>query len=305
MKNKLLALSSIIILIVAISIPLTQTQQTTQDVVQTAQANGNFKTLITALDATGLTSALKGAGPFTVFAPTDAAFADVDPEVLSWLLENPDALREVLLYHVVAGAYNSSVVVGLSSVETLQGGNLTISVDGGVMINDANVTAVDVMASNGIIHVIDKVLIPELILAVPDNGIAATTIVGFGFEPSSVVTISWDGVKIPTVPMEVVANTNGMFTAIISVLTQLAPGEHNITATDSQGASATTTFTVANLTSPTIPAGSNSTQGVSGNAMMAAVDIYVLVAALFAVLLVSILALPLLRMALLKKRYIK
>jgi hypothetical protein len=174
----------------------------------------------------------------------------------------------------------------------LQGGNLTISVNGGVMVNDANVVAVDIMASNGIIHVIDKVLIPEIILAVPDSGIAATTIVGFGFNPGSVVTISWDGVLIPTVPIEVVANNNGMFTAIISVLTQMDPGAHNITATDSTGVSANTTFIVVNITSQAPTNATNLTsQNVSAQTTIARESNDILIMVVFGMLVFSIVSL--------------
>ncbi|MCW4053629.1 MAG: fasciclin domain-containing protein, partial [Candidatus Bathyarchaeota archaeon] len=95
-----------LILIAGIYLPLIKAQPTL-DIVDTAEAAGTFTTLITALEATGLNDTLKGTGPFTVFAPTDDAFAAVDPDVLNWLLANPAALTEVLLYHVVAGAYNS------------------------------------------------------------------------------------------------------------------------------------------------------------------------------------------------------
>ena len=242
------------------------------DIIRTATNAGSFTTLLTALDVAGLTSALEDPGPFTVFAPTDDAFAALDPDLLNWFLANPEALREVLLYHVVSGAYNSTDVAALSSIQTLQGGNLTITV-GSVMVDDANITAVDIEAANGIIHVIDAVLIPEACYTVPDSGVASTTVVGVGFNPDAVVTISWDGTVLPTVPTMVTVNSNGLFTAIISVPTQTTPGVHNITATDDEGASANATFTVIDVTGPagedgadgaTGPAGSTGATGATG-----------------------------------------
>jgi uncharacterized surface protein with fasciclin (FAS1) repeats len=128
------------------------------DIIRTATNAGSFTTLLTALDVAGLTSALEAVGPFTVFAPTDDAFAALDPDVLNWLIANPTALTEVLLYHVVSGAYNSTDVVALSSIQTLQGDNVSITVDTTVMIDGANITAVDIECTNGIIHVIDAVM---------------------------------------------------------------------------------------------------------------------------------------------------
>ena len=133
------------------------------DIVQTAQDAGAFGTLLTALDVAGLTSALQGTGPFTVFAPTDAAFAEIDPEVLGDLLADNELLTAVLTYHVAPGLFTAENVINLSGAPTLNSGkNLTFSFDGSsVMIDDAMVTTADVEASNGIIHVIDKVLLPE------------------------------------------------------------------------------------------------------------------------------------------------
>jgi len=131
------------------------------NIVEVATAAGSFNTLITALELTGLDSALMGEGPFTVFAPTDDAFAAVPAETLQFLLDNPDELSKVLLYHVVSGEVKAETVVGLDSAETLSGKSVSITVvDGTVKINDANVIATDIEASNGIIHVIDSVLIP-------------------------------------------------------------------------------------------------------------------------------------------------
>ena len=133
-------------------------------IVQTAQDAGSFSTLLTALNAAGLTSALEGDGPFTVFAPTDAAFAAMDPEVLADLIADTDLLTAVLTYHVVPGRYTSTDVAGLSSAPTLNGKPVALSFDGAtVMVDAASVIAPDVEASNGIIHVIDQVILPEAI----------------------------------------------------------------------------------------------------------------------------------------------
>jgi uncharacterized surface protein with fasciclin (FAS1) repeats len=133
------------------------------DLVDTAVA-GRFNTLVAAIKAAGLVGALKGPGPFTVFAPTDAAFAKLPPGTLENLLkpENKEQLRKILTYHVVAGEVMAKDVVKLDSAKTLEGANLTIHAgSGGVMVNNAHVTKTDIAASNGVIHVIDTVLLPE------------------------------------------------------------------------------------------------------------------------------------------------
>ena len=137
------------------------------DIVDTAVAAGEFTTLAAALEAAGLVDTLKGPGPFTVFAPTDAAFAAVPAEVLDALLADPEQLRAVLTYHVVAGQVTAADVVGLESAPTVQGESVGIGVmDGMVVLNGAStVVAADVAASNGVIHVIDTVLLPPSLLA--------------------------------------------------------------------------------------------------------------------------------------------
>lgn len=134
--------------------------KTSGTIVDVARDAGDFDTLLAALDAANLTEALSGEGPFTVFAPTDEAFAALPEGTLDSLLADPDALGEILTYHVVAGTVTASDVAGLDSAETLQGGALAISTDGGVTVGDANVVSTDIEASNGIIHVIDRVLVP-------------------------------------------------------------------------------------------------------------------------------------------------
>jgi len=130
------------------------------DIIEVAQGAGSFTTLLTAIDAAGLTATLQGEGPFTVFAPTDAAFAALPAGTVEGLLADKDALTAVLTYHVVAGKAVAADVVGMTSVTTLQGGSLPITTENGVKIGTANVVTTDVMASNGVIHVIDAVLVP-------------------------------------------------------------------------------------------------------------------------------------------------
>lgn len=132
------------------------------DIVDTALLAGNFSTLAAALGAAGLIEALKSEGPFTVFAPTDDAFAKISPQALSELLqpENKEKLTAILTYHVVPGRVTSHEVANMNSATTLQGQTVKISKQDGVKINDAKVIAPDVEASNGLIHVIDSVLMP-------------------------------------------------------------------------------------------------------------------------------------------------
>ena len=135
-----------------------------QDIVDTAIAAGSFKTLVAAIQAAGLVDTLKGKGPYTVFAPTDAAFAKLPAGTVQDLLkpENKAKLVAILTYHVVAGDVTSKEVVKLTEAKTVEGQTVKISVhDGKVMINDATVVKADIAASNGVIHVIDTVLIPQ------------------------------------------------------------------------------------------------------------------------------------------------
>ena len=131
------------------------------DIVEVASSTEGFSTLVAAVQAAGLVETLQGPGPFTVFAPTDEAFAALPEGVLDALLlpENQDVLTQILTYHVLAGEVLAADVTA-GEVETVQGDPITITTDGGVMVNDANVVATDVMASNGVIHVIDAVLLP-------------------------------------------------------------------------------------------------------------------------------------------------
>ncbi len=133
-----------------------------KDIVSIALEDGSFETLATALTEANLVETLKGEGPFTVFAPTDEAFAKLPEGTLESLLKDKEALKNILLYHVVSGNVTSSEVIKLNSVSTLVESDINIKVkDGKVFVNDSQVTTADVMASNGVIHIIDTVLIPE------------------------------------------------------------------------------------------------------------------------------------------------
>jgi uncharacterized surface protein with fasciclin (FAS1) repeats len=140
------------------------THQARADIVDTAIKAGQFKTLAAALKAAGLVDTLKGAGPFTVFAPTDAAFAALPAGTVESLLkpENHDKLVAILTYHVVPGRVTAAQVAGMDSAKTVEGQALAIHASGKtVTVNGAHVVKADVAASNGVIHVIDKVLIPQ------------------------------------------------------------------------------------------------------------------------------------------------
>jgi uncharacterized surface protein with fasciclin (FAS1) repeats len=130
------------------------------DIVDTAVAAGNFKTLVTALKEAGLVDTLKGPGPFTVFAPTDEAFAKIPKADLDTLLANKKKLKSVLTYHVVSGKVMSADIKP-GKVKTVQGEQVTFSTKGGVMVDKAKVVAADVAADNGVIHAIDTVLMPK------------------------------------------------------------------------------------------------------------------------------------------------
>jgi uncharacterized surface protein with fasciclin (FAS1) repeats len=132
-----------------------------KNIVQTAVAAGQFKTLVSLVQKAGLAGALAGKGPLTVFAPTDAAFAKVPKATLTALGKSPAKLKAVLLYHVVKGNVTAAKVAKLTSAKTLQGSAVRMDAMGGaVSVNGAKVVRADVMASNGVIHVIDRVLLP-------------------------------------------------------------------------------------------------------------------------------------------------
>ena len=164
-KKTLLASSGLALAVtIAFAPALRAGQMPTKDIVDTAVAAGSFKTLAAALQAAGLVETLKGKGPFTVFAPTDAAFAKLPAGTVESLLkpENKAKLVAVLTYHVVAGEVTAAQASKLTTAKTVSGSSLTIRVMGGkVMIDNATVTSADVAASNGIIHVIDTVVLPK------------------------------------------------------------------------------------------------------------------------------------------------
>lgn len=158
MFKKLIAAA---IVAVALSPAIAEAQD--GDIVAVAQSAGGFETLLAAATAADLVSVLQGEGPFTVFAPTDEAFARIPAADLQALLANKEALQQVLLYHVVPGRVAAADVVNLSEAETASGQSFSIEVaNGSVKVDGANVVATDIQATNGIIHVIDRVILPEM-----------------------------------------------------------------------------------------------------------------------------------------------
>ena len=166
MKSRVTGIASmaaIVLAVVGLAIGSTFARATNQDIVDTAVGAGQFKTLAAALQAAGLVDTLKGPGPFTVFAPTDAAFAKLPAGTVESLLkpENKAKLTAILTYHVVPGAVKAEQVTTLDEAKTVNGAMVKVSTDHGkVMINDANVVNADIPASNGVIHVIDRVILP-------------------------------------------------------------------------------------------------------------------------------------------------
>lgn len=159
--KKIFALSFLVVMLAAAPLFAAGHEK---DIVDTAVAAGSFKTLVAAVQASGLVETLKGKGPFTVFAPTDEAFAKLPAGTLESLLkpENKEKLKGILTYHVVPGKVMAKDVVGLKEAKTVNGQMLTITVkDGKVMVDKANVVKTDVAASNGVIHVIDAVVLPK------------------------------------------------------------------------------------------------------------------------------------------------
>jgi len=130
------------------------------DIVDTAVSAGSFTTLVAAVKAAGLVETLKGAGPFTVFAPTDEAFAKLPAGTVEGLLKDLPKLKKILTYHVVSGKVMAADVVKLKSAKTVEGSEVKIDASNGVKVNDAKVITPDVAADNGVIHIIDTVLLP-------------------------------------------------------------------------------------------------------------------------------------------------
>jgi uncharacterized surface protein with fasciclin (FAS1) repeats len=161
MKRIIIAAVAALALAVAMSTATASPGMGEKNLVQTAVAAGQFKTLAALLQKAGLAGTLAGKGPYTVFAPTDAAFAKVPKATLAALAANKAKLRAVLLYHVVKGKVTAAQAIKLHSAKTLEGEPLAIRVSGGkVLVDGATVVKADLMASNGVIHVINKVLIP-------------------------------------------------------------------------------------------------------------------------------------------------
>lgn len=132
-----------------------------KNIIETAIGNSDFSTLVTAIKAAGLVDTLSGTGPFTVFAPTNAAFAKIPEATLNAVLADKMKLTSILTYHVVARKVMSKDVATMTEAATVQGSKINIDTKDGVMINDAKVTKADIECSNGVIHVIDTVLMPE------------------------------------------------------------------------------------------------------------------------------------------------
>ncbi len=167
--SSLLGLQGVIAAVTALILLITPAHSQDADIIDTAVGAGSFQTLAAALQAADLIEALKGPGPFTVFAPTDEAFAKLPEGTVESLLlpENKATLTAILTYHVVAGEVLAADVVNLSSATTLNGAAVEINVsDNGVMVGTAKVVQTDVMASNGVIHVIDSVILPPAATAV-------------------------------------------------------------------------------------------------------------------------------------------
>ena len=165
MLKKTFAFATLAAVVLTVVSPgITAVRAETRDVVDTAIAAGSFKTLAKALDAAGLVTTLKGVGPFTVFAPTDEAFAKLPDGTLETLLkpENKEKLLRILTYHVMASKVVASDVVKLQAAKAVSGDTITVKVEDGVVhVDNATVTSADVPASNGVIHVIDSVILPK------------------------------------------------------------------------------------------------------------------------------------------------
>lgn len=159
MKSTILTLAGILALAAS---PATAADSHKKDIVDTAVAAGSFTTLVKAIQEAGLVETLKGAGPFTVFAPSDEAFAKLPAGTLEGLLKDKAKLASVLTYHVVPGKVMAADVVKLRSAKTVQGQLIQIDAKDGVRVNDAKVVKTDIEASNGVIHVIDAVILPSM-----------------------------------------------------------------------------------------------------------------------------------------------
>ena len=162
--GRILSVLLAVIMLVSALVPMSVARAadtSAKTIVDIAAGNPQFSTLVAAVKAAGLVDTLNGTGPFTVFAPTDAAFAKLGKATIETLLKNPDQLKSILLYHVVSGATYSGDVVKLTTAATVNGAPVVISVKNGqVYINNARVVTTDILTSNGVIHVIDTVILP-------------------------------------------------------------------------------------------------------------------------------------------------
>jgi uncharacterized surface protein with fasciclin (FAS1) repeats len=194
----------------------------TMDIVETAAADGRFTTLLAAAEAADLVDALKGEGPLTVFAPTDDAFNALPAGTVEALLADPDALAAILLYHVVAGEVKAEQVVTLDSAPTLNGAEVTITItsEGTVMVDNANVIITDIETTNGIIHVIDAVIIPGSSVSKETSGDKASWFGGYRFGGGWIANAIQDGkLKWLTkrLPLYYVARLAGLNTLGVAV----------------------------------------------------------------------------------------
>ncbi|UGV41535.1 fasciclin domain-containing protein [Methanococcoides orientis] len=174
--NKILVALLLATIVLVSGCTTSEPEEEEMDIVDTAVDAGSFTTLVQAVQAAGLEDTLRGDGPFTVFAPTDEAFAALPEGTLDALLADEEALAAVLTYHVVAGEVMAADVAGLESAETVQGESVTFDTMDGVKVNDANVVQADIMASNGVIHVIDKVILPPSMMEEEEMDIVDTAI---------------------------------------------------------------------------------------------------------------------------------
>jgi transforming growth factor-beta-induced protein len=212
--SKLIIVATLVVVIVVAAVVgyayMSSTNQT-KDIVETTKANGSFSTLVTALTAANLVDTLKGTGPFTVFAPTDAAFNALPSGLLNELLANSTALTQVLKFHVVSGKLTGHDLASLNSVTSLQGEGLPVTIVGGITnIGRAKVTQTDIVCSNGVIHVIDAVLIPSGIM----NIIQALKFYGFSTLITAIQTADLTSTMEGAGPFTVFAPTNAAFTAL-------------------------------------------------------------------------------------------
>jgi transforming growth factor-beta-induced protein len=212
--KKIIPISFSILLIFVLSTNFAFAQHKT--IVETAIEAGSFTTLVKAVQEAGLFEALSGPGPLTVFAPTDEAFAEIPAETLNALLQDKEKLTSVLTYHVVAGNLLGAQVVRKNSIITLQGGAMSVDISDGIKVDDANIIETDIRASNGRIHVIDKVLMPKNIVETAVGAGIFNTLVTAVQEAGLVDVLSGPG------PFTVFAPTDAAFAKVpASVLNDL------------------------------------------------------------------------------------